>query len=242
VEDRPAAVDRRDEVLHPERQRDACLAARRVVGPDSLGRAASVGAVTEISARLAAGPQAAARLELQSQQAPTEPRPPDAAQQERRVVREFRAREHQAESRREPLDAVARQVSGQQLAERQAVPQPEAPQARLPEHQQSAAEERRPDAQCRERQPAEEPRFRRQALQQVSEPQRESRLKQKQAPARTQAASAARQPPGLPGARAFSRQSSRLPRRLRRQRDPGSACAQVQRARRRSSSSASFSQ
>ena len=243
MEDRPAAAGRRDEVLHPEPLQDACLAARPAFGPDSPGRAASVDAMMEISARLAAGLQAVARLELQSQQALTEPRLPDAGPQERPAVREFREESGSA-WRREPLDAAAHRVSGQQLAERQAVPRPEAPQAHLPEHQQGAAEERRRDARRQERQPAEQPRFRRQALQPVSEPQQESQLKQKQAwaPMQAQPVSAAEQQPGPPGARAVSRQSSRLPRRLRRQRDPGSACAQVPRAPRRSSSSASFSQ
>jgi len=80
----------RDEVRHPELRLDACLAALRAFGPDSPGRVASVGATSEIFGRLAAGLQGAARLEWQSQLALTEPRLPDAGQQERRAVRELR--------------------------------------------------------------------------------------------------------------------------------------------------------
>jgi len=90
AEDRPVVADHRDEVRHPELRLDACLAARRAFGPDSPGRVASVGAMTEISVRLAAGLQGAARPELQSRPALMEPRLPDAAPQERRVVRELR--------------------------------------------------------------------------------------------------------------------------------------------------------
>jgi len=53
--------------------------------------------------------------------------------------------------------------------------------AHLTEHQQGAAAERRRDARRPEWQRAEQPRFRGQALQPVSEQQQESQLKQKQA-------------------------------------------------------------
>lgn len=80
AEDRPVAAHRRDEALHPELPRGACLAARPVFALDSLGRVASVDAATEIFGRLAEGPQASARRAL-SPQALTEPRLQGAGRQ-----------------------------------------------------------------------------------------------------------------------------------------------------------------
>ena len=115
--------------------------------------------MTEIFARLAAGPRVAARQELQFQPAPMEQRLPDVVRQERRAARELRE-EWRLAWRRGLLDATARRVSGQQ---------PTAPQAHRPEHREGAAEERRRDARRQERQPAEQPQFRQQAWQPVSE-------------------------------------------------------------------------
>lgn len=211
AEDRPVAAHRRDEALHPELPRGACLAARPVFALDSLGRAASVDATPEIFGRLAEGPQASAHREL-SPQARTEPQPPDVVQQERWAVREPRE-VHHSEPHREPPGAVARRVSGQ----------PPAGQRMEPREQPSAPWQ-----------------FQRQGRrQQVSERQQKSQTRA-QRPEPTQVPPVSAQQRQVPlGARAFSRQSWQLRQRPPQRRDPENACARARRARRRSNSSAS---
>ncbi len=178
AEDRPVAAHHRDEALHPELPRGACLAARQVFALDSLRRAASVDATPEIFGRLAEGPQASAHREL-SPQARSEPQPRDVARQERRAVHESREAHHW-ELHRAPPDAAAHQVSGQPLAEpRQVLPQPAQRMARqvLPQPAQRMARQEQPQDEAAEQHPGEQHRelqagqlpFQHQAQRRVSE-------------------------------------------------------------------------
>jgi hypothetical protein len=117
-------------VLHPELPQDACPGARQVF---ALGLAASADATPEIFGRLAEGPQASVHRQL-SQQARTEPQPPDVVQQERRAVRELRAAHH-SESRRELPDATAHRVSGQPPAGERTARQEQSRDAAAEQHQ-----------------------------------------------------------------------------------------------------------
>jgi hypothetical protein len=190
--------DHRGEVHHQEPQRGACPEEHR--GGSALGNPGRAEAdATEISGRLAAGPQVSAHRGL-FLQARMEMRLRGAVRRELRAVRQ--------ERRSELAHAVEHRASDLRLAElRQVLARRTGRQEHLPD---AAAEQRR-DERHREQQPTEQPQFQRQAQrQQVLERQRESQTRAKELePTQVRTASAAQQP----GARAyFSQQSWQLPR------------------------------
>jgi hypothetical protein len=111
-----------------------------------------VDVMTEISECLAAGPQVSVRRE-QCPLAQPEPQPLDVVRTERQAVREPRA-QPQLESRPASLDAVARRVSDQEVAEPCRVWPQQVQQTECQEQLPDAAAEQHRAEQRRERQPA----------------------------------------------------------------------------------------
>lgn len=204
-----AALGRSGEAHRPEPQRDACLEARLTVALGIPGRVASEDATPEIFGRSAADPQVSARRE------PFLFLP---------LPMELRL-----------PDAVERRASRLRLVE------PPRRASMLPEPQPTEPKEHlQGERHWGEQRPAARQFQRRAQPQQALEPQQGSQTRAKASePTRARQVSAAQQQ-GLPRALACSSQLSlQLRRQLRRRQDPGSACGQVQRARRQSSLSAS---